>query len=181
MEKKEVQRSISRYFKQHFIEYVSDNEDGIDRFTLAFYGYDNSPDRLIEACIFFYEEEMEVRTYYDENGSAWIANSKNKPDLYRLLNFINARVFLTTPNDGLGGSLYRSSYMYSPKIYITEDGFWDLTLTTVIPYYFYSVAPLETMDYLTVSCPSCLNQLAVPIFSLALDKITVKRAIEMIK
>ena len=72
------------------------------------------------------------------------------------------------------------SYMYSPRIYITEDGFWNLMLATVIPYDFYERAPLETMDYLIVSCPLCLNQFSVPIFLLALDKITVEHAIEMI-
>ena len=146
---------------------------------MVFTGYKNVPEQVIESCIYFFSDGMEVRIYYGLTGSKCISESENKQDLYRLLNYINAKVFLTTPNDGMGGILYKPSYMYSPKIYITEDGFWDLTLTTVIPYDFYELAPLETMDYLTVSCPSYLNQLSVPIFLLAIGKITVEYAMEM--
>lgn len=80
------------------------------------------------------------------------------------MNSINTRVFPTTPNDGVGGMLYKLSYMFSPKIYVTEDDCWDITLTIITPYDFYELAPIETANYLTVSCPELLGQLSGPIF-----------------
>jgi hypothetical protein len=66
-------------------------------------------------------------------------------------------------------------------MYITEDGCFDVTLTTIIPYDFFDVAPLETLDYLTVSCPELLNKLSLPIFSILLGKWYIISAISYIK
>ena len=77
--------------------------------------------------------------------------------------------------------LYKSSYMYAPRMYVAEDDCWDITLTTIIPYDFYELAPVETADYLTVSCPELLNQLSSSIFLTLLGKITVDEAIREIK
>ena len=46
---------------------------------------------------------------------------------------------------------------------------------------FYELAPVETADYLTVSCPELLNQLSSSIFLTLLGKITVDEAIREIK
>ena len=173
--------SIEKYLKEHFIKYIRDCEDGTERITMIFKGYDKCPDEIIEACIYFFSDSMECRVYYSETGARWVSESEFKQDTYRLMNFINARIFPTTPNDGMGGMLYKSSHMYAPRMYVTEDDCWDITLTTIIPYDFYELAPLETADYLTVSCPELLNQLSSSIFLTLLGKITVDEAIRKIK
>ena len=181
MNKKTVLHSIERYLKEHFIKYITDDEDGTERITMVFTGYDKCPDKIVEACIYFFSEFMECRVYYDATGTRWLSESKYKQEAYRLMNFINARIFLTTPNDGMDGMLYNSSYLYSAKMYITEDDCFDITLNTVIPYDFYELAPIETADYLTVSCPEVLNQFSSPIFLTVLGKITVDDAMAWIK
>ena len=181
MNKKSALTAIENYLKGHFIKYIKDYEDGTERITMVFAGYDKCPDKIIEACIYFFQDSMECRVYYDETGATLLSQSNYKQEVYRLMNFINARIFPTTPNDGMGGMLYKASYMYSPRIYVTEDNCWDITFTTIIPYDFYELAPIETADYLTVSCPELLNQLSGSIFLTALGKITVDDAIKMIK
>lgn len=178
MNKKSASNSIERYLKEHFIKYIKDFEDGTERITMVFSGFDNCPNNALEACIYFFNDSMECRVYYTETGAELLANSSYKQDIYRLMNFINARIFPTTPNDGI---LYKPSYMYSPKVYVTEDDCWDITLTTIIPYDFYELAPIETADYLTVVCPEVLNELSAPIFFTILGKMTVENAIELIK
>ncbi|WP_248621327.1 hypothetical protein [Enterococcus cecorum] len=181
MNKKTAVISIEKYLRRHLIKYIKDVEYGTERLTMIFKGYDKCPGEIIEACIYFFSDSMECRVYSNEIGARWVSESKYKQDIYRLMNFINARIFLTTPNDGLGGMLYKPSNLYTPKIYITEDEHWDITLTTVIPYDFYELAPIETADYLTVSCPELLNQLSGPIFLTLFGKITVDEAIREIK
>ena len=39
--------------------------------------------------------------------------------------------------------------LYTPRIYLTADGRFDITITTIIPYDFFGLAPLETLDYIT--------------------------------
>lgn len=178
---KNSKRMIEKYLKQHFFKYVKDIEDGTERISIVFNGYDCCPDSIIESCIYFNSDSMECRTYYSQSCAKWCAESSYRQDLYRLLNFINARVFPTTPDDGIGGMLYKPSYLYSPRMHITEDGCFDVTLTTIIPYDFFDVAPLETLDYLTVSCPELLNKLSLPIFSILLGKWYIISAISYIK
>lgn len=181
MNKKTAVISIEKYLRRHSIKYIKDVEYGTERLTMIFKGYDKCPGEIIEACIYFFSDSMECRVYYGETGARWISESEFKQDIYRLMNFINARIFPQTPNDGMGGRLYKSSHMYAPRIYVTEDDRWDITLTTVIPYDFYELAPIETADYLTVSCPALLDQLSSSIFLTSLGKITVDDAIREIK
>lgn len=180
MNKRRTLISIEKYLKEHFIKYRN-CDDETESITMIFKGYYNCPDEIIEACIYFFSDSMECRVYYGETGARWISESEFKQDIYRLMNFINARIFPQTPNDGMGGRLYKSSHMYAPRIYVTEDDRWDITLTTVIPYDFYELAPIETADYLTVSCPALLDQLSSSIFLTSLGKITVDDAIREIK
>ena len=58
MNKKTVLHSIERYLKEHFIKYITDDEDGTERITMVFTGYDICPDKIVEACIYFFSEFM---------------------------------------------------------------------------------------------------------------------------
>lgn len=78
------------------------------------------------------------------------------------------------------GALYVPSTLYTPRIFIKENDCFDITLTTIINYDFYKLAPLETEDYITAYCPDLLNKLSPVIFSLLLGKINLQQAMHYI-
>ena len=63
---------IEKYLKEHFIKYFRDSEDGTERITMIFKGYDKCSDEIIEACIYFFSDSMECRVYYNETGAILI-------------------------------------------------------------------------------------------------------------
>lgn len=81
----------------------------------------------------------------------------------------------------MNGALYHSNYLYTPRFYITEDGSYDITMTSIIPLDLYEMAPLETEDYFTVACPELLNKLSAPVFFVLLGKTSAEQAILMIE
>ena len=95
---------------------------GTVRFTIEYLGFENSPGKSIESCIWWYDEAAEVRVYFNEIGAKFCKEyPQDYNELYRLLNFINARIWVQG-SDFSGGSLYKSSNLYKPRIYMTEDG-----------------------------------------------------------
>lgn len=66
-------------------------------------------------------------------------------------------------------------------VYLTADGCFDITITTIIPYDFFGLAPLETLDYITICCPELLDRLALPIYCVLLGKETADGAISHIE
>ena len=123
---------------------------------------------------------MEARTYYSALGAECCKRSSHLADLYRLLNFINARLFLDCA-DGCGGKLYRPKILYTPRFYLTEDDGYDISLTTIVPYDFFELAPLETTDYLTGFSAELLNDLSIPIYTLLMGEIDADMAIRYIE
>ncbi len=180
MMKSTVKTKIIQYLKEHFIKYVEDVDGNTERIIVLYPNYPSCPGGVLEACFYLCSDVLETRVYYSALSANWIKKSDRKPELYRLLNYINATVFPTTPEDGLAGTLYTPSYLYAPKLYITEDGCYDITYTTVIPYDFFEIAPLETLDFLTVTCPELLNRLSAPIFFTALGKCSADKAISIV-
>ena len=71
--------------------------------------------------------------------------------------------------------------LYTPRMYLTVDGFYDITITTIINYDFWEVAPIETADYMTAYCPELLDRLALPVFGVLLGQITCDEAVMYIK
>ena len=181
MNKIQAQAKLKQYLKSHFISFEIYFDNSVPRYTMLFVGYEDAPNKAIETCIWFYDEEMEVRTYYTEVAADWCKEfSENIPMLMRLFNYINAVVWLNTA-DGAGGLLYQPHHLHTPRIYMTEDGCFDITLTTVISYDFYEVAPLETEDYITAHCPDLLADLSPAIFGLLLDMIDFETAKQYIQ
>ena len=83
--------------------------------------------------------------------------------------------------DGIGGKLYSAHHLQTPRIYITEDEYYDITATTVIDYDHYEMAPLEAEDYCTATIPEFMSKLSLPIFLLLMKNVTVEEAISLIK
>lgn len=181
MTKIEAKNKVIVYLKErniHFHDFVSDGEGNI---VLVLPGYYKCPDSTLECSIYFFKSCIEARVYYTENASRWINDRPERlTDMYRLLNFINARVWPFT-NDGIGGKLYLAHHLITPRFYITEDGHSDLTSTMVIDYDLFDMAPLEVCDTITASIPSLMDALSTPLFFVLLDKMNVDNAISYIK
>ena len=181
MKKTKEEVSFEQYLKSHNIPYMWDNDDGTDRITMCYSGYFNCPDETLESCVWFYDDSMETRVYYDANASEWVKEySERHSELFRLLNFINASVWPRL-SDGCDNEIYMPSHLYTPRIYMTEDGCCDIALTTAIPLDFYELAPLETEDYITASCPELMDMLSPAIFGVILEKFDVEEALGYIK
>ena len=71
--------------------------------------------------------------------------------------------------------------LYTPRMYLTVNGFYDIAITTIINYDFWEVAPIETADYMTAYCPELLDRLALPVFGVLLGQITSDEAVMFIK
>lgn len=170
-----VKNHILNYLKSHFLEFREGTYDGTDRITMIFRNCEESPGKVLEGCIYFLEDCMDARVYYSVAGAEWCASSSRKPELFELLNYINAKVW-PRGTDGVDGTIYESERLYAPRIYMTEDGCHDITMTDIIPYDFFEVAPLETEDYFTAALPELLNAMSPAIFLLLLEKIDLIQA-----
>ena len=180
MTRTDAQIRLYTYLKPHFIRFETDFFDSIPRCTMIFKNCDNCPDRILECCVYFYQDCMEVKTYFNQNAANWCKEyQENLPSVIRLLNHINATVWMCS-TDGAGGTLYVPSTLYTPRIFIKENDCFDITLTTIINYDFYKLAALETEDYITAYCPDLLNKLSPAIFSLLLGKIDLQQAMHYI-
>ena len=180
MNRLEARHKLSAYLKMHNISFSEDFDNEVPRITMLYKGYNNCPDKVLESCVWFNVNDMEVRIYFDETASDCCKNSDYIDGMMRLLNFINARVWPQTV-DGMEGNLYKPHYLYTPRLYRTEDGSCDITLTSVIAYDFYSVAPLETEDYITACCPELLDKLSPAIFGVLLGQLSIEQAIAYVK
>ena len=177
MNKRDAVKDFSTYLKNHVIRHKKDFDDGVVRYTMQ-YEAENAPGKYVESCIWFYEDNAEVRVYYNQMGADICKASEYRNALLELLNFINARVFLSCGN--LNG-LYEPHMLYTPRMYLTVDGFYDITIATIINYDFWEVAPIETADYMTAYCPELLDRLALPVFGVLLGQIRSDEAVMFIK
>lgn len=87
--------------------------------------------KRIEACVWFYgDSTLEARVYYAEPSPQIVERSGHLPEIFRLLNYLNARVFVRNA-DGVGNEFYKPSYLLQPRFYMTEDNCFDITATVV--------------------------------------------------
>lgn len=169
MKKNEAVRKLSLYLKSHNIGCQKGfDDDGVMYFLMEFIA-ENAPGKSVESSIWFHRNVMEVRAYYNETGARFCQEGERIDELLQVLNFLNARVFLANC-DGADNTFYRPSMLYTPRFYLTADGCHNICMTTIIPYDFYELAPLETEDYITIFSPYILDRLSVPIFLTAIGK-----------
>ncbi|MBM7543711.1 hypothetical protein JOC59_000411 [Weissella beninensis] len=181
MNKHAAKRKFLYYLKEKNVHYFEHLHSGESSIVMVLTGYTTCPDSVLECSIKFFDTCMENRVYYTENGSGWIkARAGDLSDIYRLLNFINARVWPFS-QDGLGGELYKAHHLQTPRIYITEDENYDITATTVIDYDHYDMTPLEIEDYCTATIPELMSKLSPIFFFLLMKEITVDEAVYLIK
>ena len=179
--KKEIIVKFSSYLKAHNIQFKQNiTEEGIPQITMMFQNCDMCPGEITEGCIFFYDDGMEARVYYSKLGAEICRTSEKRPELYRFMNFLQARVWPRVA-DGMDGRLYNSQYLFCPRFYVTEDEMYDITAAMLVPYTYYELDELETEDFITAALPDLMNRLSIPIFFILADKITADEAIEMVK
>lgn len=179
MAEKDVIKNFKNYLKAHNIYHTESIgiEDRVREITMVL-DAKNAPDKYVEGCVWWNGEEAEVRTYYNAMGAEICSKSGHIDELLRLLNFINARVFL---NCGEWSGLYKPHMLYTPRIYLTEDGFSDIAITTICSLDFWELTPLETADYITIYCPELLDKLAPAIFGVLLGEVTGEESIAYVK
>ena len=175
--KTDAVKRFTTYLKSHNIRHVKDFENGTVRYTME-YMAENAPEKYVESSVWFYKDVAEVRGYYNQAGADICKASEHRNSLLELLNFINARVFLNCSD---WNGLYESHMLYTPRMYLTVDGFYDITITTIINYDFWEIAPIETADYMTAHCPELLDKLAIPIFNVLKGQMSSDEAIAFIK
>ena len=170
---------LTQYFKPHNLADIKKIDNQAVLLVLE-YPANNAPDHRVESAIWLWKDGMEARVYYTALGATICKGSERKEELYRLLNFINARLLLRAA-DAFGNRLYKPHMLYTPRFYMTEDDAFDITMTTIIDYDFYELAPLETADYISIFCPELLNALSMPIFWVLLGNTSAKESIDYIK
>lgn len=171
-------RDFKDYLRSFNIPYKEDVDMGAKRFTFVFM-CDNAPGGFVEGCIWFFDKAAEMRVYYNSIGADICKKSECRNELLRLLNFINARVFMGC-FDG-GNRMFDSSILHTPRIYLTEDEGFDISITTMINYDFWKMARYETHDYITAYCPELLDRLAPYIYGMLKNNLSIMEAISGIK
>ena len=171
---------IQNYLNLHNLYFETDEIEGIPYITMAFKNCDRCPGHITEGSNYFYEECMEVRVYYSEIGTQMCNKSKNLPNLYRLMNYLNAMSWPCV-KDGMDGMLYSSECLVSPRFIVTEDGMMDITTIMAIPYSHFIMDTLQIEDYITAALPALLDSLSAPIFLLLEGRINVEDAIDIIE
>ena len=131
MKRQEAIRVLTGRLRSSRVRHSAGFDSGQMQITMGFTAV-YAPDHRIESCIWFYEDTMEARCYYSSLGAELCRKSRHIDALLRLLNFINARVFPSCR--GSGYMLYSPHILYTPRIYLTADGRFDITITTIIPY-----------------------------------------------
>lgn len=162
------------YLKGGSIPYRKDIDPGVIRFKVVFM-CENAPGGFTEGCVSFFDKAAEARLHYNQMGADICRKSKGRQDLLRLLNFINAGVFMEL-SDG-GNRWYDPQTLYTPRIYLTEDEDYDICVSTMLNYSFWKMAELETNDYITAYQPELLDKLAPFIFGVLKGDMTVNDAI----
>lgn len=177
MSKRDTMRTFTDYLRTHNISHELSIDNGTQEITIEYHG-ESAPDKRIESCIWFYKDDAEVRAYYSALGAEICSKSEHRDKLLQVLNFINARVFL---NCGNPGGLYEPHMLYTPRIYMTEDGNFDITITTIVNYDIWAFAPVETADYITKYCPELLEIFSRAIFGVLLGQVTSEDAKKLIE
>ena len=182
MNRIEIRRRVVEHLKTHHIQYMDDFNSpcGHERLLLNFVNRDNAPGETIEATFILHNEWIESQAYYNQVGSILCKRSDHIPELYRVLNYINARVLLTY-GDTSGNGLYSPTILYTPRINLSEGQSFNIQITTIVNNDFFTLTPVETLDYLTEFQPEFLNILAPPIFGLLDGILTPEMAIRQIK
>jgi hypothetical protein len=135
--------------------------------------------KITEGSIYFYDDCLEARVYYSEVGTKWCKESKHLSELYRLMNYLNAKVWPRV-KDGMNGTLYKSEHLITPRFCVTEDGCQDITTIMAIPYSHFELDVLEIEDFITAALPDLLDSLSASIFLSLLGEINVEEAISLV-
>lgn len=175
-----IMSEITTYLKQNNIYFKTAQTEKAPRITMVFENCDRCPDGIVEGCIWFFKDSMEVRIYYSKTGAEICKKSKNFLEIYRLINFINARLWIGV-SYGAADAIDQSKYLISPRFYVTEDKMKDITATMLIPYTYFEQDMLAMEDFITAALPDLLDDLSEAVFLLLTGRITADKAIDIVK
>ncbi len=136
MNRIEAFRYFEEYLKRNNIAYKKSIDLGVPQITMKF-DVENVPGGFVGSYTWWFNDVAEVRTYYNASGMEICKVSNHRDELLSILNYINARVFLSC---GVSNGLYKPAILYTPRMYMTDDGFYDIVITTVVNYDFRTAA-----------------------------------------
>lgn len=161
------------YLKNQKVFYTREENGGLP-FILFRVPASNVPDEEIEGIVLFDEYVAEMKLYYI--GTRELCKKSNyRDELFRVLNFVNARLFPTcneTPNDGNGMQLY-----FVPRICLDDSGY-DIVAGTMFHYEIWNQFLWEVGDYATRLCVEFLDTLAEPFLKVLTGEINAEEAID---
>ena len=135
MTKQKAIKRLKEYLNAHFIHLETDFDNGTPRFTMIFKNCNNCHDKILESCVYFYQDCMEVKTHFTQNAASWCKGYQQSiPMIMRFLNYIKATVWMSS-SDGANGLSYNPSILYTPRIFMPEDECYDITITRVSSYF----------------------------------------------
>ena len=111
--------------------------------------------KVIESEINFGDSELIVRVFYPETVSHACRSSDDRDALLRMLNLLNANYF---PRG-----------LYSPYLYLSTDGAYDIVLRAEVPYFIFEQIPERTLEFLTDDCLHYLELFDLPICGLLFE------------
>ncbi len=86
---KSIRNAFLSYLKERNIYFFEDFSEGTPRITMSFEGFQNSPSKRIEACVWFYADStLEARVYYAEPSPQIVERSGHLPEIFRLLIYL---------------------------------------------------------------------------------------------
>lgn len=172
MEKWQVRKRIVSYLKEHNINNCLINDHGKPMLQkdldTIYLNYNIQVPGGLESDMKLFEDKLYVRAYYTEEVANEIGmlDSEKIHGLRQVINYINANAFFES--------------LYTPRLYLSTDGYYDIAIKTVIPYDFFELAPIETLEYITAYYPECMEKFAVPLLFLIYKKMSVDQAIDYI-
>ena len=172
-------KSYLRTYNIPYKEYLS-KEAQAASIVMRLEGFPDCPEGAVELSLFFFDTVVEARCYYTQTGSRICQDTTHSPELYRFLNYLNARLWLNM-SDGAGGCIYAAEHVTTPRFYMTEDEGQDLCCTIVVPNWQWEADELKYGDYLTRYMPEVMNSLAPAFFGILLGNVTPSEAISYIR
>lgn len=169
MKSKKIREFLWQHLKTHASNVHEEFDGDISLYTMT-REIEEVPEHIIGSVIWFLDEgeQIMVETLYSNTMSTLCEeHSENHLKLMRLFNIINSTVWFNT--------------LYTPRICMAEDNFYQICLVTRIPYRFFETAPFESADYITDFCPSLLEVLSSYISGVLTGRLSVEDCIEYLE
>lgn len=165
IDKNTAHQFAGAYVKSRAIASWMDIEHGIARLTAAF-AQPMAPDRIIEGTMTFFDQGIEVRTYYSEGFAEWVSESIHIEDLLVVLNELNRRLWIG--QDQVLARFYMNR----------ESG--DIMMISYFNYEQFALQQGAVLESFATVWPTLMAKLVAIIFSVAMGETSIEDAVNQI-